>query len=395
RECRIEVRPEVSGNGMMAGRELPPVAVLRMDRLLTARARQFKKAGVDGDMDTLRVLAFLERFGEADPLADQTRNAPPTPARRQARDSQARDSQDSDSQDGEAGRDGGADEDGDGRSGGDGGPGPGAPGPGSGAPGPGGAAPAGPARGACTCGGAGPGRGPEGGIAARIHLTAPVATLTGMAGRPGVLRGTGPIDPDLVRDLAGEAAGNPATAYDFTLTDADGRPVAHACGRPGPNDHSRDDRSRHKQRHAPDHGPPRLTLIDRGPLGSHGKWRYTHRGREIIFEFEHLAGPCDHRHQAAGHDPGRHLRHLTAVLNPACTHPACRRPEFQCDYDHATAYEHGGITCLCQAGPVCRRDHRDKQRSGWEVEGTGAPGWFQWKTPSGRTYTKGPSIYPT
>ncbi|HEX6524485.1 MAG TPA: DUF222 domain-containing protein, partial [Streptosporangiaceae bacterium] len=47
RECRIEVRPEVSGNGMMAGRELPPVAVLRMDRLLTARARQFKKAGVD------------------------------------------------------------------------------------------------------------------------------------------------------------------------------------------------------------------------------------------------------------------------------------------------------------------------------------------------------------
>ncbi|MBV9444752.1 MAG: DUF222 domain-containing protein, partial [Streptosporangiaceae bacterium] len=75
RECRIEVRPEVSGNGMIAGRELPPVAVLRMDRLLTARARQFKQAGADGDMDTLRVLAFLERFGEADPLGDLAKAA--------------------------------------------------------------------------------------------------------------------------------------------------------------------------------------------------------------------------------------------------------------------------------------------------------------------------------
>jgi len=59
-ECRIEIRGEESGNAMIAGRELPSMAVLRMDRLLTARARQFKRAGVDGDMDTLRVLAFLK-----------------------------------------------------------------------------------------------------------------------------------------------------------------------------------------------------------------------------------------------------------------------------------------------------------------------------------------------
>jgi hypothetical protein len=240
-----------------------------------------------------------------------------------------------------------------------------------------------------------------------------VSTLTELAGRPGVLRGTGPVDPEQVRDLADAAAKNPVTTYDFTLTDTDGRPVAHACGKPGP-----DDRTRRKRpvgtgepdgpdgadgpgglgpasAPGPDPGPPTLTLIDRGPPGSPGTWRYTHRGREIIFEFEDLAGSCDHRHQAKGHDPGKHLRHLTAVLNQVCTHPACRRPQFQSDYEHSRPYGQGGITCLCEAGPVCRRHHQDKQRPGWKLEGTGGRGWFRWITPSGRRYLSGPTIYPT
>jgi hypothetical protein len=326
KECRVEVRAEESGNAMIAGRELPSVAVLRMDQLITTRARVLKKAGVEGDMDTLRVLAFLERFGQADPLGDP----------------------------GNSGR-----------------PGPGQPGPELSGP-----------------GGPAPGSGPGGGIAARIHLTAPVTTLTELAGRPGILRGTGPIDPEQVRDLANEAATNPATTYDFTLTAPDGRPAAHARGKPA-NHH------RHPRGQAsPDPGPPRLTLIDRGPPGSHGTWQYTHHGKEVIFEFEDLTGPCDHRHQAHGHDPGTHLKHLTEMLNQECTHPACRRPAFQCDYEHSKPHDRGGITCLCQAGPICRRDHQDKQQPGWKVEGTGRPGWFKWKTPSGRTYTKGPTIYP-
>jgi hypothetical protein len=398
RECRIEVRPEESGNSMIAGRELPPMAVLRMDALISARARVFKKAGVDGDMDTLRVLAFLERFGEADPLADLGREP----------------------------GDGSGGNDGSGRDGGSGDDGSGGHRPEPGGPGPGGSGPdrsdpGGPAGGACACGGTGAGKVPGGGIAARIHLTAPVATLTELAGRPGVLRGTGPVDPDMIRDLAREAARNPATGYDFTLTDADGRPVAHACGRPGPDDRTRrkkpgksgkpgepdgpergggrpggpDPGPDPERGRGPDPGRPALTLIDRGPPGSYGRWRYTHRGREVIFEFEDLAGPCDHRYQAKGHDPGKHLKHLTAVLNQACTHPACRRPEFQCDYEHSLPYDRGGITCLCQAGPVCRRHHQDKQRPGWKVDGTAAPGWFRWRTPSGRKYLSGPTIYPT
>ena len=114
----------------------------------------------------------------------------------------------------------------------------------------------------------------------------------------------------------------------------------------------------------------------------------------LVFALENLAGPCDHRHQANGHDPGVRLRHLTGILNACCTFPPCRRPEAHCDYEHSTAYEQGGRTCLCQAGPVCRHNHRDKQAPGWHLEHAGARGWFRWRTPSGRTYLSRPTQYP-
>jgi hypothetical protein len=88
------------------------------------------------------------------------------------------------------------------------------------------------------------------------------------------------------------------------------------------------------------------------------------------------------------------LRHLTGVLNAHCTLPPCRRPEHQADYEHSTPHHQGGKTCLCQAGPVCRTDHRAKQTPGWRVEEAGARGWFRWTTPSGRSYLSKPTQYP-
>jgi hypothetical protein len=227
-----------------------------------------------------------------------------------------------------------------------------------------------------------------------MHLTGPAATLTGQAGRPGTMTGIGPIDPALLRDLAAKMATNPATTYCYTATDPDGRPVAHACGKPGP-----DDRHKPGKPDPPGTGggpdpPATLTLIERGPPGSYGTWRYTTGNREIIFQFEDIAGRCDHRHQAAGHEPGKHLRHLIGILNQTCTQPACRRPEKQCDNEHSKPYDNGGITCLCACGPVCRRNHRDKQQPGWKLEEAGSRGWFRWTTPSGRTYLTGPTVYP-
>jgi len=366
RERRIEVQPEVSGNSMIAGRELPPLAVLRMDQKLTARARQLKRLGVTGNLDELRVLAFLETFGEADPEGDL------------ARAQSVRPGQDGDPADGDPGNSGhGPRPD---RTGGAG-------------PADGGAGYAdsgtGQGRGVCTCGAAGSG------IAAVVHLTAPVLTLTELAGRPGVLRGTGPIDPDQVRELADAASANPKTSYQFTITDRDGRPIAHARGKPRANDFTRSRKPRNSDK--PDHpatGPPRLTLVDPGPPSGHGTWLYEHGDREIIFAFESLNGDCDHRHQAPGHDPGTHLRHLTGVLHTECTFPTCRTPQHRADYEHSAPHDQGGITCLCTCGPVCRRNHKHKQGPAWKLDGTGKPGYFTWKLPSGRTYLSGPDLYP-
>ncbi len=65
---RVEVLPEGSGNAMIAGRELPPAAVLAASENLNIRARELRAAGLPGDMDELRVLAYLEMLGALDPL---------------------------------------------------------------------------------------------------------------------------------------------------------------------------------------------------------------------------------------------------------------------------------------------------------------------------------------
>jgi hypothetical protein len=356
---RVEVRGEDSGNALIAGRELPPAAALAADQLLTARARQLRNAGVTGGMDELRVLAYLEKLGVLDPLRGQADGGVTSP--------------DSGPGDG-PGEDGGG-------SGGSGPAGPGLSGDGGGA-------------------GALPGVAP-GGFAGRVNLTLPLATLLGMADRPGVMPRIGPVDPGLARDLAAAAARNPASTWCVTITDRDGRPVAHGCGRPPPRNHHETGKN-----HAPDgaarDGPVYLSGDDHGPPGGYGTIRLNTAafigvasgGRELVFGLETLAGPCDHRHQASGHDPGALLRHLTGILNGTCTLPPCRRPESNCDYEHSVPFDQEGKTCLCSCGPVCRRDHRAKQAPGWRLEGAGTRGWFRWTTPSGRSYLSGPTQYP-
>jgi hypothetical protein len=198
------------------------------------------------------------------------------------------------------------------------------------------------------------------------------------------------------------------------ITDDQGRPVAHGCGRPAsrrpgnPRSLARDGQVREQPT-----GPTGLVGLvryipagDQGPPGGLGTVRLDPAvftgddepgeggGTELVFTLETLAGPCDHRHQAKGHDPGRMLRHLTGILNAHCTLPPCRRPERTCDYEHSKPFDQGGKTCLCDAGPVCRHDHRAKQSPGWHLEQAGARGWFRWTMPSGRSYLNGPTRYP-
>jgi len=404
RQRRVEVWAEDSGNAVLAGRELPPAAALAASQILTARARQLRAAGIGGGMDELRVLAYLEKLGVLNPLdgspvaggavgGTDTGDGPDTG------DPQAGGPETTGGPDGDDGPDGGdgpADgngggpdtggpDDGGGNGGGNGGRGPDEPGPGG--PGrPGGAA-------------AVPGEVPAG-FAARVNLTLPLATVLGLAERAGVMPRIGAIDPALVRDLAAAAARNPRSTWCLTITGPDGRPVAHGCGRPPPRGSPRGRDDPGGPGTAARDGPVYLPG-DGGPPGS-GTVRLNlaaltqtaAAGGDLVFALEPLAGPCDHRYQARGHDPGARLRHLTGILNACCTFPPCRRPEAQSDYEHSTPFERGGRTCLCEAGPVCRHNHRDKQAPGWHLEPAGARGWFRWTTPSGRSYLSGPTQYP-
>jgi Domain of unknown function (DUF222) len=62
RNARVERWPEPSGNAGLAGRELPPADVLAADQRISWWARQLKKAGLDGDMDQLRAVAYMDIF---------------------------------------------------------------------------------------------------------------------------------------------------------------------------------------------------------------------------------------------------------------------------------------------------------------------------------------------
>jgi hypothetical protein len=71
----------------------------------------------------------------------------------------------------------------------------------------------------------------------------------------------------------------------------------------------------------------------------------------------------------------------------------CSRHARESDFEHAIPYDKGGRTCACNAGARSRRCHKTKQSKGWNVTQP-LPGWHQWTTPSGRTYTQGPMQYP-
>jgi hypothetical protein len=478
RRRRVEVRAEDSGNASISGRELPPAAVLAASQLLTARARQLRKAGLSGGMDELRVLAYLERLGVLDPLGatasgagqaggpakDDVPTADPGPAAGEGTEGPAEapdrpgEAADDGPSDGNGGPDdpggpggssddpggnggsGGGRPDDPGGNGGSGGssddPGPDQPGGGNGG-GNGGHGGSG-----GGTGGAGALPGIPAGFAARTNLTLPLATLLWLADRPGTLPGIGPVDPALARDLAAAAARHPASTFCLTITDPQGRPAAHGCGRPPPRGQRTHDTPGGAARDGPPHPPGedhqpagsehRTPGDEHGPPGGYGTIRLSTAaftgatggpggggadgadgaadgadgaadgagnaaggGRDLVFTLEPLAGPCDHRHQATGHDPGRMLRHLTGILNAHCTFPPCRRPEHTCDYEHSRPHDQGGRTCLCEAGPACRHDHRAKQAPGWRVEQAGARGWFRWTTPSGRTYLSRPTQYPS
>ena len=258
------------------------------------------------------------------------------------------------------------------------------------------------------------------GFAGKVNLTVPLATLLGLAERPGEIPGIGPIDPALARDLARAAAQNPATTWCVTVTDQPGHAIGHGCARPEPQSYRRHRGKRQEPGPQDGHDPPGGTETTSGPgfaftatgphgppgttgppgvggTGGYGTWRLTTGPAwqpGLIVTLDPIAtDPCDHRYQARGHDPGVKLRHLTQIRHATCVGPSCRRPSTQCDFEHNIPYEADGRSCLCNGGPKCRHDHRLKQHPGWKVEQL-PDATFRWTTPSGRQCITEPTRYP-
>jgi hypothetical protein len=206
KDARVETWTEAAGTGALAGRDLPPAAVLAADQALTADARWLKAHGVDGTMDQLRAEAFTARL-----TGQSLDSLLPGP----------------DAADGAAADPAGA-------------------GPGTGAPG---AGPAGKNRAADGASGTGAGRpGPAdaptpAGPGGSVNLTMPAASWLGQSDKPGQISGLGAADAGTCRDIAGALARNPAARWCITLIGRDGQPVAHGCARAGPGPPSSDRRA--------------------------------------------------------------------------------------------------------------------------------------------------------
>ena len=189
KDARVELFPETSGTAALAGRDLPPAAVLAADKHLTALAQAMKAAGQPATLDILRARAYLHLLS-GQPAATLI---PATPGGAGSEPPAGTRPQET-----PRGPDTGV-------------PFPAAPG--SSMPGP-------------------PWPPAMAGLRGSVNLTMPLSAWLGWTQAPGDVPGYGPVDVEDSRTLAGQLS--PASRWCVTLTDPHGRPVAHACARHGP-----------------------------------------------------------------------------------------------------------------------------------------------------------------
>ena len=163
-----------------------------------------------------------------------------------------------------------------------------------------------------------------GGFASRVTLTAPLATLTRRADRPGELAGLGPVDPWLTRDLATAAARTPRPPGASPSPTARATPSPTAAPTPNPGvtgNAPAPARQEHRVLLHPGQ-PGRPARRVRHLAAAHPRAR-----PDLIIILDPLTtDPCDHRFESRGHDPGARLRHLSQVRHATCTGPVCRGP---------------------------------------------------------------------
>ena len=472
---RVETFREQSGAAALAGRELPTDQTLAATASVSARAAQYQESGVFPEgtrMDQYRVSAFLDLLNGVSlseriaagllpgtcPVGEPSTSEAAPDEQPTGKPSTGKPTDgDNGGDDPDCGRgcscrecdgsclppdddDPGDDHPGDDDLGGDPDGGvPDGPSPDGGRPSGGsadGGVPSGPAPEDGTPGGSEPG-GPSAVSPARLaDLVLPLATLLGLAERPGEGCRLGPLDPDLGRALALAAIGSQDSRLCVTVTDPDGIAIGHGCARAarrgrilGTTNHGGTTKPPGT---GPGHGtaalPARINLTittarlaqltqlaqlaeatgppghaawtftrdtDAGPPGGYGTWTLTlPDGRTLTVQLRPVPTfDCDHQHESHAYQPNDTLRHLVQIRDGECTFPPCSRQARESDFEHATPYDKGGRTCACNAGARSRACHQVKQSPGWNVTQP-RPGWHRWETPSGRTYIQGPKQYP-
>jgi hypothetical protein len=342
--ARVRFWREHAGTAALAAFGLPPDQALAANQNIQDKALEYRAWGIPGTLDQLRVLAFLDAINGTDARLQYPKAGP------QAADAPA----DNNPQGGERADDG--------RSAG------GAPGDVARPPGP-------------------------AGLAANMNLTIPLLTVLGRAEHPGQAHGLGPLDPDLARRFAASAGRNPRSVWCVTVTDQEGHAVGHGCARPAGKRRGRSPGPGRSGAGGNRDGPA-FTLAGPGPPGGYGTWNLRIAGVRLLVTLGPIpVTECDHRYESKGYQPSDTLRHLVQIRDGECTLPVCVRHARRCDFEHAVPWHKGGRTCGCNGGCRCRHDHKIKQTPGWTVTQP-MPGYHQWTTPAGRTYTSEPMRYP-
>lgn len=197
-------------------------------------------------------------------------------------------------------------------------------------------------------------------LSGSVNLTMPLSSWLGSSDAPGEAAGYGPLSADDCRDLAGDlAAAGKRVKWCVTLTDRDGRAVAHGCARASPG-------------------------IKPGSVLA---WLAK------VEPFRIECGTCAHERETRAYRPPDWMRHLVCIRQRTCAFPGCRRQAERCDLDHTVPFDQGGRTCPCNLEPLCRRHHQAKQAPGWQLTQP-EPGTLVWTAPHGRSYVRGPDPYP-
>ncbi len=354
-DARVRFWREQAGTAALAAFGLPPDQALAANQHIQDTALRYRAWGIPGTLDQLRVLAFLDALNGT----DARQHYPKTDPDGAGPDGNQPASASGDAPDAESG-DGCEDQSGGNT---DGGPGRGEQ----------------------------PGGSPVGlaGLAANTNLTIPLLSLLGLAEHPGEAYGLGALDPDLARQFAASAAGNPRSSWCVTVTDPDGHAIGHGCAKP-----TRGKRDGPQQGAAGNRDGPAFTAAGPGPPGGYGIWHLTIGGLRLRVSLGPIpVTDCDHRYESKGYQPSDTLRHLVEIRDGQCTLPVCVRHARRCDFEHAVPWHKGGRTCACNGGCRCRHDHRVKQTPGWTVTQP-MPGYHQWTTPAGRSFTAEPMRYP-